>query len=48
MLVYLDGATNRLGGVNENYGREVLELFALGIGNYTEADVRAGATALTG
>ena len=48
MLVYLDGVTNRRGAVNENYGREVLELFALGIGHYTEADVRAGATALTG
>ena len=48
MLIYLNGATNRVGGVNENYAREVLELFALGIGNYSEADVRAGATALTG
>lgn len=48
MLVYLDGVTNRKGAVNENYGREVLELFALGIGNFTEADVRAGAEALTG
>lgn len=48
MLVYLDGRTNRKGAVNENYGREVLELFALGIGNYGEDDVRAGAEALTG
>jgi uncharacterized protein (DUF1800 family) len=48
MLIYLDGTTSRRGAVNENYGREVLELFALGIGNYTEADVRAGAEALTG
>lgn len=48
MLLYLDGATNQRGAVNENYGRELLELFALGIGAYTEADVRAGATALTG
>jgi uncharacterized protein (DUF1800 family) len=48
MLVYLDGRTSARGAVNENYGREVLELFALGIGNYDEADVRAGATALTG
>ena len=48
MLIYLDGTTNRKGAVNENYGREVLELFALGIGNYSEADVRAGAEALTG
>jgi uncharacterized protein (DUF1800 family) len=48
MLVYLDGQTSRRGAVNENFGREVLELFALGIGNYTEDDVRAGATACTG
>ena len=48
MLVYLDGVTNQRTGVNENYGREVLELFTLGIGNYSEDDVRAGATALTG
>jgi len=48
MLVYLNGNTNAAGAINENYGREVLELFALGVGNYTEADVRAGATALTG
>ncbi len=48
MLFYLDGVTNTKGAVNENYGREVLELFALGIGNYTEQDVRAGAEALTG
>ncbi len=48
MLVYLDGATSSKKAVNENYGREVLELFSLGIGNYTEADVRAGSEALTG
>jgi len=48
MLVYLDGTDSRLGEVNENYGREVLELFALGVGNYTEHDVGAGAVALTG
>jgi uncharacterized protein (DUF1800 family) len=48
MLVYLDGVTNAKNAVNENYGREVLELFALGIGNYTEDDVRAGAEALSG
>jgi uncharacterized protein (DUF1800 family) len=48
MLVYLDGVTSSKNEVNENYGREVLELFALGIGNYNEADVRAGAEALTG
>lgn len=48
MLIYLDGTTSKRGAVNENFGREVLELFTLGIGNYSEADVRAGAEALTG
>src|SRR5262249_35738337 len=48
MLVYLDGVKNVRNGVNENYGRELLELFSLGIGHYSEDDVRAGATALTG
>jgi uncharacterized protein (DUF1800 family) len=48
MLAYLNGDTNQVGQVNENYGREVLELFTLGIGHYSESDVRAGATALTG
>lgn len=48
MLIYLDGVENKKGFVNENYGRELLELFALGIGSYTEDDVRAGAVALTG
>jgi len=48
MLLYLDGVKNKKDNVNENYGRELLELFSLGIGNYSEADVRAGATALSG
>lgn len=48
MLVWLDGLESTGTAPNENYGREVLELFALGIGNYTEADVQAGAKALTG
>jgi uncharacterized protein (DUF1800 family) len=48
MLVYLDGATSTGTNPNENYGRELLELFTLGIGNYTENDVQAGARALTG
>jgi uncharacterized protein (DUF1800 family) len=48
MLLYLDGVSSQRGAVNENYSRELLELFTLGIGNYTEADVRAGAVALTG
>ncbi|MDJ0770550.1 MAG: DUF1800 family protein [Ilumatobacter sp.] len=48
MLVYLDGRTSTGSAPNENYGRELLELFALGVGNYTEADVLAAARALTG
>lgn len=48
MLVYLNGARSTGDAPNENFSRELLELFALGIGNYTEADVQAGARALTG
>ncbi|MCU1395454.1 MAG: hypothetical protein JWM34_3882 [Ilumatobacteraceae bacterium] len=48
MLIYLDGTTSTGTEPNENYGREVLELFTLGVGNYTEDDVKAGAKALTG
>lgn len=48
MLIYLDGIQNRKGAPNENYGRELMELFTLGIGNYTENDIKEGARALTG
>ncbi|MBN8584388.1 MAG: DUF1800 domain-containing protein [Ignavibacteria bacterium] len=48
MLIYLDGRYNIVGNPNENYGRELLELFTMGIGNYTETDVREAARALTG
>lgn len=48
MIFYLDNQTNRKGHPNENYGRELMELFTLGIGNYTEEDVRQGARAFTG
>lgn len=48
MLIYLDGAQNQSGALNENYGREVMELFTLGRGNYTEADVVAAARSFTG
>ncbi len=48
MLVWLDGNTNRKGSPNENYGREVMELFTLGVGNYTEKDVQELARAFTG
>ncbi len=48
MLIYLDNAENIKSHPNENYARELMELFTLGIGNYTEEDVRESARALTG
>jgi len=48
MLIWLDGNNNKKGRPNENYAREVMELFALGIGNYTEKDVKELARAFTG
>jgi uncharacterized protein (DUF1800 family) len=48
MLVWLDGGASRKEAPNENFAREFLELFTLGVGHYTEADVRAAAQAFTG
>jgi uncharacterized protein (DUF1800 family) len=48
MVVYLDAATNRRGQPNENFAREVMELFTLGEGNYGEGDIREAARAFTG
>jgi uncharacterized protein (DUF1800 family) len=48
MLVWLDSNRNVKGAPNENYAREVMELFSLGVGNYTEKDIREAARALTG
>ncbi len=48
MLRYLDGQSSRKGKPNENFAREVMELFTLGEGNYTESDVREAARAFTG
>jgi uncharacterized protein (DUF1800 family) len=48
LLIYLDAPANRKGHPNENLGRELMELFTLGIGNYTETDVKEVARALTG
>ncbi len=48
MIIYLDSATNRKDKPNENFAREVMELFTLGEGNYTEADIREAARAFTG
>jgi uncharacterized protein (DUF1800 family) len=48
MLVWLDGGTSKKASPNENFARELLELFTLGTGHYTEADIRAAARAFTG
>jgi uncharacterized protein (DUF1800 family) len=48
MLIWLDGGVNRRNAPNENFGRELLELYTLGIGNYDEDDVLAAARAFTG
>jgi len=48
MLVYLDSAQNRKGQPNENFAREVMELFTLGEGHYGEADVKEAARSFTG
>ncbi len=48
MLDYLNNSQNRKGHPNENYARELMELFTLGIGNYTENDVKEAARAFTG
>jgi uncharacterized protein (DUF1800 family) len=48
MLVWLDGADSKKAKPNENFAREFLELFTLGVGHYTEQDVREAARAFTG
>ena len=48
MLYYLDAGVNVKGAANENFAREVMELFTMGVGHYTEQDVREGARAFTG
>lgn len=48
MLEYLDNEKNRKGHPNENWARELMELFTLGIGNYTEDDIKEAARAFTG
>ena len=48
MLVYLDNGENIKAHPNENFGRELLELFTMGVGHYTERDVREAARAFTG
>ena len=48
MIFWLDNKDNHKDAPNENYGRELLELFSMGIGTYSEADVKAAARAFTG
>ena len=48
MIYWLDNNENINGEPNENYGRELLELFSMGVGNYTESDVKMAARAFTG
>lgn len=48
MLYWLDSNSNVKGRPNENYARELMELFTLGVGNYTETDIREAARAFTG
>ena len=48
MIIWLDNQDNHKGAINENFGRELLELFSMGVGNYTEQDIKECARAFTG
>jgi len=48
MLSFLDAGVNVKGASNENFAREIMELFTMGVGNYTEKDIREAARAFTG
>ena len=48
LIHFLDNNENHIGEPNENYGRELLELFTMGVGNYTEEDIKMCARAFTG
>ena len=48
MLSFLDAGVNVKGAANENFAREIMELFTMGVGNYEEADIREAARAFTG
>ena len=48
MLAFLDAGVNVKGSPNENFAREIMELFTMGVGNYSEQDVREAARAFTG
>ena len=48
MIHWLDNHDNHKGAINENYGRELLELFSMGVGNYSEDDIKECSRAFTG
>ena len=48
MIMWLDNQDNHGSNINENYGREILELFSMGVGNYSEDDIKDTARAFTG
>jgi len=48
MLAYLDAGVNVKGAPNENFAREIMEMFSMGVGNYSETDIREAARAFTG
>ena len=48
MLAFLDAGVNVKGAPNENFAREIMELFTMGVGNYTETDIKEAARAFTG
>ena len=48
MIVWLDNQYNHNGAINENWGRELLELFSMGIGNFSEDDIKEASRAFTG
>ena len=48
MILWLDNHDNHTGAINENYGRELLELFSMGVGNYSEQDIKECARSFTG
>ncbi len=48
MIIWLDNHDNHKGAINENFGRELLELFSMGVGNYSEEDIKEASRAFTG
>jgi uncharacterized protein (DUF1800 family) len=48
MLAFLDAGVNVKGAPNENFAREIMEMFSMGVGNYSETDIREAARAFTG